>query len=256
VTVEDEAESARRGAVGGVRSGRSTGQAGGRETLQVNFVQAACPVALPAALAGESELVQAIAAVPRHWDWLVDNPRRHSTARMALFPNFARLYAVTDRYLHARRGHSTIGVPPPAYAAHQQLRLRIPPQRQAAARRLLGEASTAIAVMPACSSQPRWEYPSTTSWTLLLDALARQHPDAPVPGRQAPRRRAALQQLRLQRAGAVAGRAPRAVDCFDLPLVDQLAVVEACDLFVAPRTGFAVGVREPGVAVRDEAPHR
>jgi hypothetical protein len=217
------------------------------------FVEAACPVALPAALAGEPELVQAIAAVPRRWDWIVDNPRRHSAAHMALFPNFARLYAVTDRYLHARRGHSTIGVPPPAYAAHQQLRLRIPLQRRAAARRLLGQASTAIAVMPAGNSQPRWEYPSTTSWTLLLDALARQHPDARLclvgKLRADQRTRSSFGPDELARLLAAF---PRALDCFDLPLVDQLAVVEACDLFVAPHTGFgmaALAVGTPWLAL-------
>ncbi len=217
------------------------------------YVAAACPVALPAALAEEPELVRAIAEVPRHWDWIVDNPRRHSAAHMAMFPNFARFFAVADRHLHARRGHATIGVPPPAYAAHQQLRLRIPPARQAAARRLLGEAPTAIAVMPAGSSQPRWEYPSTASWTLLLGALARQHPDARLclvgKLRADQRTRSSFATAELARLLAAF---PQAVDCFDLPMADQLAVVEACDVFVAPHTGFgmaALAVGTPWLAL-------
>jgi hypothetical protein len=217
------------------------------------FVEAACPVALPAALAEPPELVRAVAGVPRRWDWIVDNPRRHSAEHMALFPNFERFYAVTDRHLHARRGHSTIGVPPPAYAAHQQLRLQLPPGRRAAARRLLGDAGTAIAVMPAGNSQPRWEYPSTASWELLLDALARQHPDARLclvgKLRADERTRSSFGAAELARLLAAF---PRAVDCFDLPLADQLAVVEACDLFVAPHTGFgmaALAVGTPWLAL-------
>jgi hypothetical protein len=50
----------------------------------------------------------------------------------------------------------------------------------------------------------------------------------------------------------LAAACPRAVECFDRPLVEQLALVEACDLFLSPHTGFgaaAVSVGTPWLTI-------
>jgi hypothetical protein len=46
--------------------------------------------------------------------------------------------------------------------------------------------------------------------------------------------------------------ASRPLDCFDLSLTEQLAIVEACDVFVSPHTGFgmaALGVGTPWLTI-------
>ena len=102
--------------------------------------------------------------------------------------------------------------------------------------------------MPAGSSE-RALYPSLAAWERILDAL----PDARIVliGRLARDERTAtafsadeLAALRSHR------RAP--LDGFDLPLAEQLALVEACDVFLAPHTGFglaALAVGTPWLAL-------
>ena len=80
-------------------------------------------------------------------------------------------------------------------------------------------------------------YPSATSWELVLRALVAQHPRRPgLPGRQASPERAHRHRLQPGRFDWPRRAVPRAVDVLDAPIVDQLAAVTGCDVFVAPHT--------------------
>jgi hypothetical protein len=102
----------------------------------------------------------------------------------------------------------------------------------------------AIAVMPAGSSEPS-RYPSVASWRLMLGALADAFSEAVFcfVGRLERGARTSTSWSREQFEAL--GRGVWAVD---EPLLDQLALVEACDVFVSPHTGFgcaAVSVGTP-----------
>jgi hypothetical protein len=190
----------------------------------------------------------ALARVPREWDWVLDNPRRAVPEHVAGVPDFGRFYAATDRHFRARLGHGVIGQTPPGYRRHTQLRLELPPAWRIRANRLLDGATTRIALLPAGSGE-RWLYPSIASWELVLAAMARQHPDAVVCliGRLRRDGRTST-SLTVEELRRLRDACPRTLDCFDLDLLDQLAVVEACDLFVSPHSGFgmaAVAVGTP-----------
>jgi hypothetical protein len=104
----------------------------------------------------------------------------------------------------------------------------------------MDDAPVRIAVMPT-GSGPRWHYPSTTSWQLILRALGQRfaglrlcllgklHDDGRTHSSLT-----ADEHARLRDAF------PDAVDGFDQPIVHQLALVEACDLFLSPHTGFGM----------------
>jgi hypothetical protein len=97
------------------------------------------------------------------------------------------------------------------------------------------------------SAAERALYPSTSSWQLVLDALAHHHPDAAIcligklgdDGRTTSR----VGRTELERLLA---DVPRAIDCFDRPLLEQLAIVEASGLFVSPHTGFGFAAAAVG----------
>ncbi len=192
-----------------------------------------------------------LAGIPREWDWVADDPRRWQEFQLAAFPGLRDYYAASDVHLHARRARTIAGAGRLAYAPGRPLRLELPPEaRAAAARRLQG--GPWIAVMPAGSSE-RALYPSLASWRTILDALAGAFPDA---------RFALVGKLRGDRAAATTlGDGEHAallahhtspVDAFDLALADQLAIVEACDVFLAPHTGFglaALAVGTPWLAI-------
>jgi hypothetical protein len=211
------------------------------------FVDAAYPVS-PRLV----DLPQSLRDVPAEWDWIVDNPRRHDRIHVAAWDGLDRFFATTDRLLQARCGRGIIGVEPPAYRPHQQLRLRIPDAPRAAARHTLADAEPSIAIMPT-GSGPRWHYPSIASWELILHALTKRYPRARVcllgKLREDERTRSSLAADELTRLRAAF---PDAVDGFDRPIVQQLALVEACDLFIAPHTGFgmaALAVATPWLTI-------
>src|SRR5215831_6067617 len=72
-----------------------------------------------------ADLPGSLAEVPRDWDWIMDNPRRHDSVHVAAWDGLDRWFETTDRALAARLGRGTIGVEPPSCLPHQQLRLQI-----------------------------------------------------------------------------------------------------------------------------------
>ena len=144
------------------------------------------------------------------------------------------------------------GGEPPDYSPHQHLQLELPSQAGTAARRTLQERP-AISVVLAGSAAERALYPSMSSWQLVLDALAHQHPDAAICliGKLGDDGRTTSRVGRPELERLVTGM-PRAIDCFDRPLLEQQAIVEASALYVSPHTGFgfaAVAVGTPWLSI-------
>jgi hypothetical protein len=196
-----------------------------------------------------------LSALPRRWDWVLDDSRRWQDFQLEAFPGLRDYFAASDRHLIADRRRTIVGADPPGYLRHQQLRFELPTAaRAAAARRLSLPAGgeKLIAAMPAGSSE-RALYPSLHSWQLILDALSDAFPSA---------RFALLGKLRDDgrtttsldpgELDQLLAHHTRPLNCFDIDLTDQLAVVEACDVFLAPHTGFglaALAVGTPWLAI-------
>ena len=175
-----------------------------------------------------------LAELPREWDWIADDPRRWQDVQLAMFPGLRDYYAASDEHLTARFARTIAGAGRLAYAPHRPLRFELP-----AARSLDG--GPWIAVMPAGSSE-RSLYPSLASWRVILDAL----PDARI----ALVGKTGATTLEPGEHAALLGHAD--LDAFDLPLAEQLAIVQACDVFLAPHTGFglaALAVGTPWLAI-------
>ncbi len=184
-----------------------------------------------------------LSAVPPNWDWVLDDFRRHQPIQQSLFPGLADYYAASDRRLTARHGRSTVGSSPPSYLRHQQLRFELPPgSRERARRRMCGDGTWGgarrITIMPAGSGPPAM-YPSTASWLMILDALTDAFPEAGITlvGRLARDDRTAT-AIGPADLAALHGHRSHPIDGFDLPLDEQLAIIEAGDLFLSPHTGF------------------
>lgn len=96
-------------------------------------------------------------------------------------------------------------------------------------------------------------YPSVQSWLVVLDALAAAFPDTSIAltGKLAADRQTASSLTRAELERLLAHRS-RPLNCFDIDLAEQLAVVAACRVFVAPHTGFgmaALAVGTPWLAI-------
>ena len=200
------------------------------------FVENVYPVAYTDFLGRTGDPDATLTAVPREWDYVVDDERSRQPEQMQ-FAGMRRYYQAAHRHFRAARHHGTAGSEPPAYRRHGQLRLELPRQRAR-------PGPIAIAVMPAGSSEPS-RYPSPASWQLILYALADEIPEAVFcyVGKLERDARTSTSWSREQFESLGEG-----VWAVDEPLLDQLALVEACDLFVSPHTGFgcaAVSVGTP-----------
>ncbi|SDN79974.1 hypothetical protein [Geodermatophilus sp. DSM 45219] len=215
-------------------------------------VSAVFPVAAPF-LEPDPHARERLAGVPRDWDRVVDDTRRHQPFQLDLFPGMRDHYAASDAHLRPRTGRSVVGADRAGYLPHQPVRLDLPvAAREAATRRLGGDARPRIAVLPAGSSDPSL-YPSVGSWRLVLDALAAAVPGLQLVllGRLARDERSSTSWGRDDVDALLAHRS-HPVDCVDVPLAEQLAVVEACDILLAPHSGFgmaALAVGTPWLAL-------
>jgi hypothetical protein len=189
---------------------------------------------------------EALRPVPRDWDYVLDDQRSRQPDQLELAAGVRAYYQAAHRHFRARVRHGTAGSEPPAYVPHQRLELELPADMRERARAGLGEAPVRIALMPAGSSEPA-RYPSTASWELIVRALAEEFPEALfcLVGKLERDGRTATSLTR-EDFDRIAAAAPKAVLALDLPLLEQLAYLEGCSLFLSPHTGFAMAALSVG----------
>jgi hypothetical protein len=216
------------------------------------FLDAVYPVAFTKLNTVEGDPAAAVADIPRDWDYVADNHRAHEPWQLERFPGFRAFFEASWRHFRPRSGGFSVagfGARPgrpqsesPPYLPHQQLRLALPESaRQAARARVDGRQ--AISVILAGNDPHRSRYPSTASWELMLDALAQRYPEAKLPliGRVAESEdgKRTTSSIGRNEVDRLLAAVPATVDCFNLPILDQVALMEASSLLVAPHTGFA-----------------
>jgi hypothetical protein len=201
------------------------------------FVSAAYAIEHPFVEPGGSRT--ALAGVPREWDWVLDDARRHQPLQLELFAGMRDYYAASDEHLIARRGRSVAGAGRAGYVPHRQLRLELPTTARL-------DDGPWIAVMPAGSSE-RALYPSVVSWLTILDALSGALPGVrfALVGRLT-RDRSTATSLDADELARLLAHESAPLDAFDADLAEQLAIVEACDVFLSPHTGFGMAVLAVG----------
>ena len=180
---------------------------------------------------------RALQRVPRDWDYVVHHPAAFDPDEQR-FEGLRRYYEAAGKHFRGRRAVGVAGHAPPGYAPHQQLRLELPEHAREAARREL-DGRRSIAVMPA-GSGARHLYPSTTSWLTVLDELGGRFPDAAftLVGRLGGGGGRTASGIARGEVDHLLASRPHAVDAFDRPLLDQLALIEAARRRRSPHTGF------------------
>jgi hypothetical protein len=155
-------------------------------------------------------------------------------------------YAAAHRHFRARLHHGTAGAEPPPYLPNRRLELDLPAEARERARARLGDGQVRIALMPAGSSEPE-RYPSTASWEVIVRALAGEFPDTVfcLVGKLERDGRTSTSTTNAA-FDRLAAAAPSVVRAVDLPLLEQLALVERCSVFVSPHTGFGPAVLAVG----------
>jgi hypothetical protein len=211
----------------------------------VDFIDATYGVPYRSFLEPDGDPTAALRDVPQEWDWIVDNHRAFEAGHNAI-RGFRSFFDAADRYFIAQHPHVVAGAEPPAYERHHQLTLELPAAARAAAEsRLSGRM--AISVVLAGSSGERALYPSVSSWQLILSGLAKRFPDAVfcLIGKSNQTETLSTSGISRREVERIV-EAVAAIDCFDLPLSEQLAIVEAARLHVSPHTGFSFAASTVG----------
>jgi hypothetical protein len=189
----------------------------------------------------------ALRRLPRQWEWIVADDRGRQPAQRALFPGLARYYDAAAATFTAPHPVGAAGAAPPAYRPGLPFRLPLPGEAlaRASAQFPAGDGPR-IAILPGGGSA-RSLYPSLASWELIVGALATRFPDATFcfSGKLAAdgRTRTAFGREEFDRLLALPSTAIAAID---IPLIDQLATVAACDLFISPHSGFGMAALAVG----------
>jgi len=175
-----------------------------------------------------------LAALPSAWDVVVSDFRGYDPAQRNLFPGIASWFDASSAHFAGQKGFAGFPKPVP-YSPGEHWRLSIPP----ADHRFPG-AGPRIAVLPG-GSAPRALYPSTRSWELIVEALAKQFPTATfcLVGKLRADTRTST-TFTAEELDRIRAAMPRNVDVVDEPLLDQLAAVAACDVLVSPHSGFSM----------------
>lgn len=216
------------------------------------FVERVYPVGYHDFGATRADPRRALRGVPRDWDYVVEHERVDAPSH-ATFTGYQRYYAASRAHFQARLARGPAVSAPPPYVPHQQLRLQLPDEARERARQRLG-GRPSICVLPAGSSARTALYPSPSSWRLVLDAIARRHGDHAVCviGRHADAAARTASGLARAEVGRLGDGFADAIDLYDTPLLEQLAYVEASDLFLSPHSGFgfaAVAVGTPWLTI-------
>ena len=211
----------------------------------VPCVERAFPVPYSSFGAEDGDPRRALRGVPRDWDHVVHHPASIDPEQQR-FEGLRRYYEAARRHFRGRLSEGVIGVPPPPYAPHQELRLDLPHETREQATRELGGRPT-IAVMPA-GSGARHLYPSLASWQSILDELERRIPDVGFAfvGRLGAAGGRTVSGIGREEVGRLLESRRAAVDAFDRPILSQLATVEGARLFLSPHTGFGMAALAVG----------
>jgi hypothetical protein len=215
---------------------------------------------IPVADPGSCDL--SVPEMPREWDYIVDNnlmvledespgllvrPEGYQApARGWEEEATIAYYARTGSELTARKGRGVL-FPEMAlpgglgYDAGANATLEVPAASRAFAARYAHDGPK-ICILPA-GSGPAAQYPGAESWIAITGALRERFPAARfyLTGTRGSGRHRHLTTTRYLDDGLarILGSGDDLVDCCDIGLWHQVALLEACDLLVSPHSGFS-----------------
>jgi hypothetical protein len=204
------------------------------------------------------EQASSLQAVPPAWDYIVADPRinmqspdRGGRTAKALIA----AQAIIGQHIRAKdwsglsRGweckwntSGLIGTEDPlSYAANARFTLPIPADAQRFAQQHRHSGPT-ICLLPGGGSSGPHQTPSAELWSEILAALSDAVPNmrvyvTGVSGN--PAGQICTRGFSSRDADALAARLPFVINCFDIGLWNQVAIIAACDILLAPHTGFA-----------------
>lgn len=194
----------------------------------------------------EKVVPELINQIPQSWDYLVSDIRSQQPDYCP--EPFISYYKLANRYFTARKSKGFCGDKSIAYIPNQQLELRLPKKSLDFAKKQILKTKTKIGLLFAGHGDPE-QNPSIQAWEKLIDALRKQYSDLSIYlfGKiKDINKKTATAGVKRDDIKRLLEKYPDSVDCFDIGLFNQLAIVKHCHLFISPHTGFGFAVLSVG----------
>jgi hypothetical protein len=192
---------------------------------------------------GENEDAACLRDLPRTWDFVV-NDHRVTTSPFPFADPLRHFHNVAERRFDARQwkgGQHLLrrASGAPGYEPNATIRMRVPDSARNFIKNL-NPGRVNIAIIAAGSS-PEPIYPTAGWWRLALSILADEFPDAQffITGKSRADDRSSTPAFSRADADRFTSVSDRIFNCYDVGIWNQLALLEWCDLLIAPHTGFA-----------------
>jgi hypothetical protein len=208
-----------------------------------DWITRAYPIDLNEFSEVEIEDAACLRDLPVTWDFVVTD-HRVTTSPFPFADPLRRFHNVAARRFEARQwkgGQHLLrsGAGAPGYEPNASIRMRVPESGRRFAERLR-PGRVNIAVLPAGSS-PEPIYPAADWWKLALSILGDEFPSAHffLTGKSRADDRSSTLKFSRADIDRLTGASDRIFNCYDVGIWNQLALLEWCDLLIAPHTGFA-----------------
>ncbi len=208
-----------------------------------NWITRAYPIDLDQFGEGESEHATCLRNIPETWDFVVTD-HRVETSPFPFADPLRNFHNVAARRFKAREWkggqhllRSAHGAP--GHEPNATIRMRVPEFARSFVENL-DRGRVNIAVLPAGSSHEPI-YPAAAWWKLALSALDNEFPGAHffLTGKSGADDRSSTERFSRADVDRFTTASDRIFNCYDVGVWKQLALLEWCDLLVAPHTGFA-----------------
>jgi hypothetical protein len=180
--------------------------------------------------------------IPKIWDYIVNDHR--PTASPFFFAQSLRTFHdLAESHFSARRwrgGHHELPPSgPPFYQRNATIRLSVPEFSGEYSRLVKPSGPKFCLLLGGSSDEPI--YPTVNWWLQAIDVLLKEWPTAQffVTGKSVVDERSSTLCFSPQDLATLVAASPRIVDCYDIGLWNQLALLNSCHALIAPHTGFA-----------------
>ena len=181
--------------------------------------------------------------IPKAWDYIV-NDHRPTTSPFPFAAPLRTFHVLAESHFTARlwRGaqHQLSTERPPFYESNATIRLSIPDFANEFVSRFSEMAGPKFCLLLGGSS-PEPIYPKLSWWLDAIKALQDQWPSTQflVTGKSLLDQRSSTLAVSRQDLDTLFASSTSVIDCYDIGLWNQVALMSWCDALIAPHTGFA-----------------
>ena len=184
-----------------------------------------------------------LADIPKSWDYIV-NDHRPKISPFPFADDLRSFHDLAETHFTARlwRGHNyeVAAENAPGYHPNATIRLRVPAAARAWVKQFhLTRGPNICVLLGGSNHEPI--YPTLDSWRTILISVQTAFPAASLllTGKTVEDERSRTYSYTKHELSEFFRSSPQLIDCFDIGLWNQLALLEACDLLLSPHSGFA-----------------